>query len=177
MTHEEKADHIKEFKEMIEAIHGEQSTLLVETGTFVGDMVNDHLDVFDYIISIELSFELFCRSSIRFKYNDKVLLAFGSSPVVLKTLLPQIKKQPVIYWLDAHYSGGETAGDPVNYPVIEELKIIFDNKNTVKPFILIDDYLCLMGLEEQIKDIAEKNGYRYFVYCDTIIELIPNITK
>ncbi len=111
--------------------------VLIETGTFRGHMIAAMLDSFEEIHSIELSDELFAKAQQRFADNRHVHLHHGDSGEMLPKLLAKIKR-PVVFWLDAHASGGETATGKIDTPIVEELAEILRHpiKNHV---ILIDD--------------------------------------
>lgn len=111
--------------------------VLIETGTFRGHMIAAMLDSFEEIHSIELSEELFTKARQRFADNSHVHLHRGDSGEVLPKLLAKIKR-PILFWLDAHASGSETATGKIDTPIVEELAEILRHpvKNHV---ILIDD--------------------------------------
>ena len=111
--------------------------VLVETGTFEGDAVDSLLDDFKTIYSIELNPILYERAKERFKDNKHVHLLFGDSTVVLPVLLNSVKV-PTLFWLDAHYSGGETALGETITPVVFELAAIFEKVHP-RSVVLIDD--------------------------------------
>jgi len=117
--------------------------LLIETGTYLGDMVAVQLSKFKQVISIELGVDLHKRAIERFRENKNVSILQGDSGKVLESILPEIH-QPAIFWLDGHYSGGITALGDSECPVMEELAAIFDN-NRFKHVILIDDERCFTG--------------------------------
>ena len=52
-------------------------------------------------------------------------------------MLKKINK-PTLFWIDAHYSGGVTAGENTEHPCMEELRQIF-NTPDLGHVILIDD--------------------------------------
>ena len=81
---------------------------MVETGTYYGDMIYAQLDNFSRIYSIELSERLYRKAKRRFKKNESVTLLHGDSSEVLHEIVPKFK-EPVLFWLDGHYSGGITA--------------------------------------------------------------------
>lgn len=109
----------------------------VETGTFKGNMVNAVIDLFDSIYTIELDAGLYKRAKQRFVNHDNVFVFNGDSGKVLKDIVKIIDK-PVIFWLDAHYSGkGTSIGEFVS-PIIQELDSIYFNFSE-KKIILIDD--------------------------------------
>lgn len=118
-------------------------TILIETGTFKGDTVQAALPLFDAIFSIEVDKALADRAKLRFQYQEKVQIIQGDSGEVITDILASLK-QPAIFWLDGHYSGGVTGKGGKNTPVVNELKSILNNsiKNHV---ILVDDARCFIG--------------------------------
>ncbi len=130
--------------------------LLVETGTFYGDMIASQLPNFEKIISVELSEELFLKAKKRFKHEPKITLFQGDSSNVLKEIMKKID-QPAIFWLDGHYSAGETAKGEKECPVLEELSAILDAKKQ-NHVILIDDARLFIG-ENDYPTIQELEKY------------------
>lgn len=111
-------------------------SILVESGTFMGDMIKSQLDNFNKIYSIELSKKFWEAAKLMFRNEPKVHLLQGDSGQVLHELISDIS-EPAIFWLDGHYSGADTArGDKIS-PIYEELKAIF--KSNLAHCILIDD--------------------------------------
>ena len=82
--------------------------ILVETGTFQGDTLAELRNDFARLHSIELSDELFNRAMERFKNDGKVSIWHGDSGEVLSDVVETLR-EPALFWLDGHYSGGETA--------------------------------------------------------------------
>ena len=174
MTPEQKAQVIIFTKRAIAEKYGKEINLLIETGTYFGDMIAAQLGSFEGIISIELSPDYYNKASERFKNDTKVILLQGESPAVLAKLLPDIKV-PILFWLDAHWCGGATFGDPNKYPIIEELEAIFAQPDYAnKYFILIDDLDWMGKYLDGIKALAEKNNY-VMTNENTIIKLMPAI--
>jgi hypothetical protein len=116
---------------------------LVETGTYLGDMVDATKDVFDDVYSIELSEDLYINARQRFKKYRSVHLFNGDSGEIITEILKKLKK-PAIFWLDAHYSEGITAKGKLNTPIVEEVKKILDHK-IKNHIILIDDSRIFNG--------------------------------
>lgn len=123
--------------------HGYQ--ILVETGTYLGDMVEAQKGSFRQLFSIELSEELYRKAAERFKKDSQVTILNGDSGMVLKKLLPDIL-EPALFWLDGHYSSGITAKGDVNTPIIEELKTIFGS--AYRHGVLIDDARLFVGEDD-----------------------------
>lgn len=86
-----------------------QKRIFVESGSYRGDGIQNALDAgFEEIYSIELAPHLHEVCAKRFADNPHVHLYLGDSSVVLKTILDEIY-EPVTFWLDGHYSWGDTA--------------------------------------------------------------------
>jgi hypothetical protein len=118
-------------------------SILVETGTYLGDMVESQKRRFKKIISIELGIDLYNKALIRFKEDKNVTIIQGDSGKVLSNVLPGID-EPAIFWLDGHYSAGITAKGDKECPIFEELHAIFSSKN-FNHILLIDDARCFNG--------------------------------
>lgn len=109
----------------------------IETGTYLGDMVEAQRKLFRNIISIELNDLLFHNAVERFAGYKHIKIINGDSGRLLKELLLTMN-EPAIFWLDGHYSGGITSlGEKVS-PIIDELTAIL-NHECKHHVILIDD--------------------------------------
>jgi len=117
--------------------------VLVETGTYKGDMVEAQKKIFRKIFSIELGVDLFNKATKRFQNDDNITIVQGDSGKVLPEILLEIN-EPAIFWLDGHYSAGITAKGEKDCPIFEELDAIFNNKK-FNHIILIDDARCFIG--------------------------------
>jgi len=150
--------------------------ILVETGTYLGDMVEAQRDHFKRIYSIELSEKLFNKAQKRFKDHLHIKILYGDSGAVLNKLMTEIDK-PALFWLDGHYSGGITAKGEKECPVPEELETIL--KSPLAHTILVDDARLFNGAHdyptiEQIEKIIKVNNRQYSIEIkDDIIRLTP----
>lgn len=124
--------------------------ILIETGTGDGNMIYACLKHFKKIFSIELSTDLYKNAIKRFEKYNYVQIHNGNSSTILPKILKNIEN-PVLFWLDAHYSGGNTARGKSNTPILKELEQIFKNFND-KSIVLIDDANLFNG----------ENGYPTF---------------
>ncbi len=116
--------------------------VLVETGTYLGDMVYAMQDEFNEIVSIELSPHFYKKAVDRFAGVANVKILQGDSGAVLKQIVPGLKR-PVLFWLDGHYSGGHTAKGEKECPIFEELQsILFSPYAHV---VLVDDARLFVG--------------------------------
>lgn len=121
-----------------EVFRTHQKRVFIESGSYRGDGIQNALDAgFEEIYSIELAPHLYQHCCKRFAGNKHVHLYFGDSSQVLKTILDEIN-EPVTFWLDGHYSWGDTAKGNSNTPILNELAIIADHHINTHT-ILIDD--------------------------------------
>ena len=65
--------------------------------------------------------------------------------------------QPSLFWLDSHYSGGETAKGEKETPIYEELNHIL-NPSYKDHVVIIDDARCF-GTDSNYPTIAELIGF------------------
>jgi len=123
--------------------------ILIETGTFRGEMVDACSTVFNRIYSIELSKELFLETSKRFSNQKHVSILQGDSVEILPEILRTID-EPCLFWLDGHYSGGFTAKGDKETPIVQEVMSIL-NHHIDRHIILIDDARCFNGQNDYPK--------------------------
>lgn len=129
--------HTVKQRALRELAHRYGMKTLVETGTFYGDMVEAMRADFDHIYSVELSKDLYDRARIRFASCHNVTLLHGDSAVEISGILKQLRG-PALFWLDGHYSAGETARGPKETPVLEELQHILTDRD-LNHVVVIDD--------------------------------------
>ena len=122
-------------------IHG--VTVLIETGTYLGEMVSAMKHVFNRVYSIELGDELYQKAEKKFSRNPHVSILHGDSTKVLPGILEQIKT-PCLFWLDGHCSAGITAKGEKETSVIGELTHILSHP-VKEHIILIDDARLFTG--------------------------------
>lgn len=127
-TEQYKHDLIRDFAKRL------QLKTFIETGLCDGNTVRAIHDSFEKVYSIELSKHYVEKGREEFK-NTNIAIIEGDSGVELANLLQKIPRQPVLFYLDAHYSGGKTSNS--SCPVTRELEAIFRSGFT--GIILIDD--------------------------------------
>lgn len=158
---------IKEYQEKYKC------QILVETGTFMGDMVEAQKTRFKKVFSIELGVDLYRKAVKRFKNDKNVIIVQGDSGKVLPEVLLNIN-EPAILWLDGHYSAGITAKGDKDCPIFEEIDAIFGGKQ-LNHIILIDDarffngegdYPTIESLTEYIR--SKNDNYQVKVKHDII---------
>jgi hypothetical protein len=115
----------------------------VETGTYLGDMVDAVRTRFREVYSIELSPELAERARRKFAAYPNVHIVEGDSAEVLPAILARITG-PALFWLDGHFSGGVTAQGPLDYPILQELEHI--GRHPVRDHVIfVDDARLFLG--------------------------------
>jgi hypothetical protein len=118
--------------------------VLVETGTYLGEMVGAMLDEFSSITSIELDQKLFEMAVRRFASQGQVTILQGDSATVMPRLIGQLSTR-TLFWLDGHYSGGITAHGAKGSPILEELQAVLGSMRV--PYVILVDDARLFGLD------------------------------
>jgi hypothetical protein len=78
--------------------------ILIETGTYYGEMISAVKESFDRIYSVEFDPALVQRAARIFARDSKIQILEGDSQQVLPALLKSLA-QPALFWLDAGYYG------------------------------------------------------------------------
>jgi len=108
----------------------------VETGTYQGGTALWAANIFEKVLTIEKSDELYRQLVDKHGDNPKLELIFGDSREKLEEIIHSVKT-PTVFWLDAHWSGGETYGETDQCPLLEEIEIIKSFSSDA--YLLIDD--------------------------------------
>jgi hypothetical protein len=150
--------------------------VLVETGTYMGDMVWSALGSFALIYSVEIDSALAERARRVFASHPDVRILAGDSADVLGSILEELDHAS-LFWLDAHHSGGVTGGSNEYNPVVDEVsQILAHTRNHV---ILVDDarlfngtdgYPRMDSLRDVITSLAPANQLEVI---DDVIRIIP----
>jgi hypothetical protein len=128
--------------------------IFVETGTYQGETTNEMAQHFNMVHTIEIQPDLFKKTFEIFKNRNNIKCHFGDCAKVLPVLSPTLKENTV-FWLDGHWSCGETGKGDKDVPLLEELKAINDTYNGTA-VIIVDDYRLFNG-KDQYVDWSEIN--------------------
>jgi hypothetical protein len=146
---------------------------LVETGTYLGDMVHAMRGAFSRIYSIELDLDLYRQAQRLFGGAEGITLLHGDSAKVLPDVLAELDR-PAIFWLDGHYSAGLTAKGEQETPIMEELNAILSHK-VPNHVVLADDARAFTGSGgypslRELRDFigARRSGWVFRVDQDII---------
>jgi hypothetical protein len=121
---------------VLELAKGNEIEIFIETGTFRGGTTRWAAKHFKFVYTIERSKTLYNLYNKELSLIPGVKPLYGDSRDVLPQILKEIGNQKCVFWLDGHWSGGETAGEDDECPLMDELKIISGRDNDI---ILIDD--------------------------------------
>jgi hypothetical protein len=108
---------------------------VIETGTYVGDTARALAGMFEEVVTIERSDHYYNRARDRLEGLSNVTLIHGHSGEQLAAVAGD--PGPTLYWLDAHWSGGDTAGSDDPVPLLHELDAI--GGGDPRDCIVIDD--------------------------------------
>ncbi len=154
----------------------------VETGTFHGTGTNTLAAVFPRVVTIELSPDLHERARKRFADQPHVELLLGDSGRELSRVVD--RDTPTLYFLDGHWSGGETAHGDAECPVLDELEALV--RGNPDDCILVDDARLFVdppppphqrsewpSIEELLGRIRAIHPGHYVVVVDDQIVAVP----
>ena len=125
---------------------------LVETGTYLGEMVWKTRRHFRRIYSIEVDDALALRAAAEFRRCRNVTILQGDSASVLPGVLSTLHG-PALIWLDAHFSPGLAARGVRETALADELQIL-EREGPRGHVVLIDDARHLgSGLFPSLEDV------------------------
>ncbi|MFZ5553789.1 MAG: hypothetical protein ACOZCO_11795 [Bacteroidota bacterium] len=158
----------------------------VETGTYYGGTTLWAAQRFEKVFTIENSKAIFDKTESLRKDRKNIEFLFGNSKDHLKNIVP-VLDGPAVFWLDAHWSGGETFGVEDECPILEEIDTI--NASSYSHIILVDDARLFMKpppkphKAEQWPDISKVLEHlnqvkgRYCFIADDVIGAVPADAK
>ena len=162
------------------------NNVFVETGAYIGDGIQLACDSgFKQIISIEIAPQ-FCEQCAKRFINDKrVRIVMGDSADILGNVINEIN-EPITFWLDGHYSGGNLPTGKYLSPLIQELEWI--KQHPIKTHtILIDDVRCWRDMNNiyhndfnveclisKVKEINPDYKVAFIDGIQTFGEVLPN---
>jgi hypothetical protein len=151
--------------------------ILIETGTYYGEMVSAMRTRFNTIYSIEQNPELAARAAKEFARYRHIQIIQGDSQTALPALLKSLD-QPALFWLDAGYYGWSGShGDKKRLGI--ELDAILHHKIN-RHVVLMDDAHGLNGqngaltIEEVTSQIHSEFPNRKVEVAFDILRITPS---
>jgi hypothetical protein len=157
-----------------------------ETGTYYGASSAWAAERFAAVRTVEQAPRLFAIARVKLTRYPNVQLEFGDSRSFIERVLPELP--PTLFWLDAHWAGGHTAGGGAEEcPLLDELRLIAPDLD--RHFVLIDDarlfampppppnraeaWPCL----SEIFDVLRSRHQPYIAICRDVIIVVPAHAK
>lgn len=126
-------------------------TCFIETGTFNGETIFALEPYFDTLYTIEFSEKYYNSTRARY-HGNKINFVLGDSSIIFQCLLPTITDK-CIFFLDGHWSGGDTGHSTKDCPLEEEITLI--NELFHHDAIIIIDDVRLFGLDKSSGKLGE----------------------
>ena len=123
----------------------------IETGTYRGGGARLLAGTFCEVVTIELSSELHAEAVVALADLPNVQVRQGDSGLVLTEVAAA--DGPALYFLDGHWSGGSTAGEGAECPVLAELEALRGGHRD--DCILVDDARLFAAPPPQPHDPAQ----------------------
>lgn len=141
----------------------------VETGTYQGETARFASERFRHVITIEGAQHLYRVAQQQLRGCPNVTCLCGDSRDHLSRILRDLQG-PILFWLDAHWSGGETFGEHAECPLIEELAAVYSR--AADHFVVIDDARFFISLPPIPHDI--RAWPTYLEIADTVQRQAPH---
>ena len=149
------------------------SFVAIETGTYKGETTKVLATFADSVTTIEADFGYYQRAKQSLQRFKNVIVLHGDSGVLIESALPSNQINCVL-WLDAHYSGGNTAGVLNHCPIMSELHLILSSRKPSNTIILIDDSRGLIGksgwpLLSELIGLLSQSGFSSIIIDDVLV--------
>ena len=156
--------------------NGDEYKIFIESGTFLGETTIKLQPYFNTLYTVELSEKYFNMfNSIKNSRNLNNIFNYqGETSDILPDIFKLFDdKNKCIFWLDGHFSSGDTAKGKKDCPLIEECQIIDQLYPSDEMIILIDDvWLFKTYIKEDWSDINIESIKKCFTNFEISKEVI-----
>jgi hypothetical protein len=155
----------------------------VETGTSYGKTALWASQHFTHVYTIERSAAMYRYATAAHGKVANISFLQGDSREHLRALQPKCLR-PAIFWLDAHWSGGESYGEGDECPLLEEIAIIDGGRPD--HLLLIDDARLFLAppprphrpeqwpnIVQVLSALTARSPERVVVVIDDVIVAVP----
>ncbi|MEG4231952.1 FkbM family methyltransferase [Microcoleus sp. Pol11C3] len=159
----------------------------IETGTYQGHTAYWASQVFEQVFTIEYSQDLYQKVTENYGHIKNIDFLYGDTRNILENTLSQLQS-PSLFWLDAHWSGGQTYGEIDECPLLAEIEII--NSSDCEHFIFIDDARLFLSppprphspqhwpdISAVLNFLNSGKNSRHIVIIDDVIIAVPALAK
>jgi hypothetical protein len=157
--------------------------IFIESGTYMASTALWASEIFEKVYTIELSGELYSSAVQKYAHIKNIKFLQGTSSTVLAEILKEVD-EPAVFWLDAHWSAGVTAGEGVPCPLTDEIRAVLNADPA--HFILVDDARFMMmpppeSIEKphdipswgEVFKLLDSHGKRYSVVWRDVLISVP----
>lgn len=144
----------------------------IETGTLYGQTARFASETFASVDTIELDRDLHARASATLA-GCGVSCHQGDSRDVLPAIVGEVSAG-LLVWLDAHYSGGVTAGGDDPCPIFGELDVLLGCREPASTILAVDDARLFVGEKgyPQLDEVCARlsaDGWSWLVVDDVLV--------
>ncbi len=155
--------------------HGIKNSSWVETGTYKGGTTSILAKRYPLVHTIEPSKECFKIASLNLRNYSNICLHLGTSEECLEEICKSLKGD-ISFWLDGHYSKGDTFKGTKVTPIIYELETISNYISKYKKVLILIDDIRLSHTKKQnypsldfYVDWAKSNNLSWTIEQDIFI--------
>lgn len=146
--------------------------VFVETGTHNGHTIFNIEPYFERLYTVEIKPEFYYNTKSRY-HGNKIKFILGDSSVKLEEICKDVTS-PSIFFLDGHWSAGNTGRGSKDCPLYEEIQHIY-NYFQEEGIIIIDDFR-LFGLGPRSgTEIVDWENIRKDIILEILSSRITNI--
>jgi hypothetical protein len=152
-----------------------------ESGTYYGTTTLEMQPHFKQIFTIEVSVHIFENTHKYLTQYSNITHINGATEDIIKDIIVNNNQSEFIFFLDGHYSSGDTESSNIHVPLLEELKQI-NTYYKKKGLIIVDDYNLFktngnedwsnITIDNVLKCFTNNQIYTYFIQNNRMIILL-----